>query len=45
MAQWLRLSASNAGGTGLIPGQGPKTPHACWYNQKLNNNNDNKTIG
>ena len=26
-AQWLRLRASNARGTGLIPGQGTKIPH------------------
>ena len=26
--QWLRLHASNAGGMGLIPGQGTKIPHA-----------------
>ena len=27
--QWLRLCASNAGGTGSIPGQGTKIPHAA----------------
>ena len=27
VVQWLRLHASNAGGTGLIPGQGSKIPH------------------
>ena len=26
--QWLRLHASNAGGAGLIPGQGTRTPCA-----------------
>ena len=26
--QWLRLRASNEGGTGLIPGGGTKIPHA-----------------
>ena len=26
--QWLRLHASNAGGTGLLPGQETKIPHA-----------------
>ena len=26
--QWLRLHASTAGGTDLIPGQGTKIPHA-----------------
>ena len=25
---WLRLGAPNAGGTGVIPGQGIKIPHA-----------------
>ena len=30
MVQWLRLHAPNAGGIGLIPGQGTKTPHAIW---------------
>ena len=28
VVQWLRLHASNAGGTGSIPGQGTKIPHA-----------------
>ena len=28
VVQWLRLRASNAGGKGLIPGQGTKIPHA-----------------
>ena len=28
MVQWLRLGAANAGGTGSIPGQGTKIPHA-----------------
>ena len=28
VAQWLRRRASNAGGTGSIPGCGTKTPHA-----------------
>ena len=27
VAQWLRLNISNAGGPGLIPGQGTKTLH------------------
>ena len=31
---WLRLCASTAGGTGLIPGQGTKIPHATWCSQK-----------
>ena len=32
--QWLRLHASNAGGTGLIPGREAKIPHAAWRGQK-----------
>ena len=28
--QWLGLHASTAGGTGSIPGQGTKIPHATW---------------
>ena len=28
--QWLRLHASTAGGTGLIPGWGTMIPHAAW---------------
>ena len=28
VVQWLRLHGSNAGGAGLIPGQGTKIPHA-----------------
>ena len=27
VVQWLRLHASNAGGAGLIPGQGTMIPH------------------
>ena len=33
--QWLRLHASNAGGMGLIPGQGTKIPHATGWGQKI----------
>ena len=33
--QWLRLHASNAGGTGLIPGWVTKIPHATWHSQKI----------
>ena len=33
--QWLRLQASNAGGTGSIPDQGTKIPHTTWHCQKL----------
>ena len=32
--QWLRLCASAAGATGLIPGQEIKIPHASWHSQK-----------
>ena len=28
VVQWLRPGAPNAGGTGVIPGQGIKIPHA-----------------
>ena len=28
VVQWLRFHPSTAGGTGLIPGQGTKIPHA-----------------
>ena len=31
VVQWLRLRASTTGGTGLLPGQGTKIPHAAWY--------------
>ena len=34
MVQWLRLHASNGGGTGSIPGWGTKIPHATWHGQK-----------
>ena len=32
--QWLRLCVSNAGGVGLIPGQGTKIPHTAQHSQK-----------
>ena len=32
--QWLRLCASTAGSTGLIPGWGTKIPHAARCGQK-----------
>ena len=32
--QGLRLPVSTAGGTGLIPGQGTKIPHAAWPGQR-----------
>ena len=34
VVQWLRLSASSAGGMSLIPGQGTEIPHVTWYSQK-----------
>ena len=37
VAQWLRLHTSHAGGTGSIPGQGSKIPHAVWCKKKKKN--------
>ena len=37
VAQWLRLHASNASDTGLIPGQGTKILHALQCGQEKNN--------
>ena len=34
LTPWLRLCASNAWDTGLIPGQGTKILHAAWCGQK-----------
>jgi len=34
-AQGLTLRASNAGGEGLIPGQGTKILHAIWWGKKI----------
>ena len=34
--QWLQLHVSIAGGTGSIPGWGPKIPHAAHCGQKKN---------
>ena len=34
MVQWLRFSASTAGGTSSIPGRGTKIPHAAQCSQK-----------
>ena len=31
VAQWLRLNDCNAGGTGSVPGQGTKSPHAMQH--------------
>ena len=35
VVQWLKLQASNAEGTGSIPGQGTKIPHATWHGQNI----------
>ena len=43
MVQWLRLCASTAGGTGLIPGWGTKIPHAVWYGQKKKREREKET--
>ena len=39
---WLRLCASTAGGTGSIPGQGTKIPHAAQHGQKKKKNEERK---
>ena len=39
VVQWLRLWASNAGGSGLIPGWGTKILHAMKYDQKKEKEN------
>ena len=36
VVQWLKLHHSNAGGTGLIPSQGTKIPHATGPEKKKN---------
>ena len=36
VVQWLKLYHSNAGGTGLIPSQGTKIPHATWPEKEKN---------
>ena len=38
MVQWLRLCTSGAGGLGLIPSWGSKTPHAVQWGK----NNEKK---
>ena len=40
--QWLRLSTSTAGGTGLIPGQGTKILSAVAPSKKQNQTNKQK---
>ena len=42
MAYWLKLCASKAGGTGSIPGQGTKIPHALQCGQKIENKQTSK---
>ena len=39
MVQWLRLRTSSAGGTGSIPGRGPKSLHAARCSHKSINKN------
>ena len=41
MVQWSILHASNAGGTGSIPGHGTKIPPAAWCGQTTTNNKKN----
>ena len=36
MVQWVGLHTSTAGGTGSIPGQGTKIPHASQTKKKKN---------
>ena len=38
MVHCLRLRAPTVGGTGSIPGQGTKIPHAAWRGQSQNKN-------
>ena len=40
VVQWLKLCASNAGGSGLIPGWGTKFPHAVRFSQLKKNTRD-----
>ena len=40
--QWLKLWASSAGVTGLIPGQGANNPHAMQHDQKTSQINSLK---
>ena len=34
VVQWLAVRTSEARGTGSLPGQGTKIPHAMWYGQE-----------
>ena len=42
--QWLRLHASNAGGTVSFPGWGTKTPHVARCSQNQNKTNKKKNV-
>ena len=44
MAQWLRLHASTAGGTGSTPGQGTKTLHAAQPTNQTNKKQHNVSV-
>ena len=44
VVQWSILHASNAGGTGSIPGHGTKIPPAAWCGQTTTNKQQQKTI-
>ena len=44
VVQWLRLRASNAGGTGSIPGWGTKIPHAVQQSKKTKTKTKNLGI-
>ena len=37
--QWLRIHASNSGGTSSIPGWGSMIPHAMWWGKTNKQNN------
>jgi len=43
VVQWLILCTSSAEGTGLIPGQATKIPHAAWHG-KRKKKKENKKI-
>ena len=42
VVQWLRLHASNAGGTGSVPGKGTKIPHVVRCGKKKKKNRKEK---
>ena len=43
VVQWLRLCASDAGGTGSIPGRGTKIPHAVQHGSPAAPPNEEET--